>query len=142
MTTVRLITSFFLFMIAALSLNSQDTKDISLIIRGGDIGSSHSSNVACIESYMNGIMRSVELMVPGPGFPEAVRLFLFSLGIDYEFDIIHNGEKIFHQEGMFTPVDIDLTDRLKEKNQLLVKLNRVPKLHASPADRTQASQVT
>jgi beta-mannosidase len=77
-----------------------------------------------------------------PDLPSGNRLRFVSLGIDYEFEIILNGENIFHQEGMFTPVDIDLTDRLKEKNQLLVKIYPVPKLHALPADRTQASQVT
>ena len=39
---------------------------------------------------------------------------------------------IFHQEGMFTPVDIDLTDRIRDKNQLFVKVYPVPKLHSSP----------
>ena len=77
-----------------------------------------------------------------PDLPESYRLHFVSLGIDYEFEIIFNKEVIFHQEGMFTPVDIDLTDRIKDKNQLFVKVYPVPKLHASPADRTQASQVT
>jgi beta-mannosidase len=67
---------------------------------------------------------------------------LVSLGIDYEFEIVLNGEEIFHQEGLFTIVNIDLTDKLTDKNQLLVKINPFPKLHSSPADRTQASQVT
>jgi beta-mannosidase len=77
-----------------------------------------------------------------PELSEGKQLHFVSLGIDYEFDIIFNGEKVFHQEGMFTPVDIDLTAKLKDKNQLLVKVYPVPKLHALPADRTQASQVT
>ena len=45
-------------------------REIRLIVRGDDIGSSHAANVACIESYRNGIMRSVEIMVPCPWFPE------------------------------------------------------------------------
>ena len=57
-----------------------------------------------------------------PDLPESNRLHFVSLGIDYEFEIIFNKEMIFHQEGMFTPVDIDLTDRIKDKNQLVVKV--------------------
>ncbi len=76
-----------------------------------------------------------------PDLPESNRLHFVSLGIDYEFEIIFNKEMIFHQEGMFTPVDIDLTDRIKDKNQLVVKVYPVPKLHSSPSDRSQAAQV-
>ncbi len=39
---------------------------IQLLVRADDIGSSHSANVACIESYKHGVVRSVELMVPCP----------------------------------------------------------------------------
>jgi chitin disaccharide deacetylase len=47
---------------------------IVLLVRADDIGSSHAANLACIESFRNGIARSVEVIVPGPWFPEAVRL--------------------------------------------------------------------
>ena len=40
--------------------------EIKLIIRGDDIGSSHTANIACIQSYRQGIMRSTEVMVPCP----------------------------------------------------------------------------
>jgi len=39
-------------------------KGIYLIVRGDDIGSSHAANAACIQSYKEGIMTTVELMVP------------------------------------------------------------------------------
>lgn len=47
---------------------------IRLLVRGDDIGSSHAANVACIESYRRGIVRSVEVMVPCAWFPEAVKM--------------------------------------------------------------------
>jgi beta-mannosidase len=75
-----------------------------------------------------------------PEMSTGSRLHFISLGIDYEFDIIFNGEKVFHQEGMFTPVDIDLTDRLKDKNEIRILVWPVPKLHSSPADDAQAAQ--
>jgi beta-mannosidase len=69
------------------------------------------------------------------------RLFFVSYGIDYEFEIIFNDEKIFYQEGMFTPVNLDLTEKIKDNNTLIVVIYPVPKLHALPADRSQAAQV-
>ena len=69
------------------------------------------------------------------------RLFFVSRGIDYQFEIYFNDEKIFEQEGMFTYVDLDLTDKLKEANTLKVLVYPVPKRVPFPADRTQASNV-
>ena len=45
-----------------------------LIIRGDDMGFSHSGNLALVESYKNGIETSIEVIVPSPWFPEAVQL--------------------------------------------------------------------
>lgn len=55
---------------------------IRLLVRGDDIGSTHAANVACIRSYREGIVRSVELMVPCQWFPEAVRLLAENPGLD------------------------------------------------------------
>jgi predicted glycoside hydrolase/deacetylase ChbG (UPF0249 family) len=57
-------------------------KGISLIVRGDDIGSCHAANVACIRSYKEGIMTSVELMVPCSWFPEAVKMLNENPGLD------------------------------------------------------------
>jgi len=62
--------------------NPNQEKGIYLIIRGDDIGSSHAANVACIQSYKEGIMRTVELMVPCPWFPEAVKMLNENPGLD------------------------------------------------------------
>ena len=56
--------------------------EIRLIVRGDDIGSSHAANVACIESYRDGVMRSVEVMVPCPWFAEAVEMLNENPGLD------------------------------------------------------------
>lgn len=37
------------------------------------------------------------------------RLYLVAEGVDYRFDILLDGEKIHSQEGMYTPVELDLT---------------------------------
>ncbi len=54
--------------------NAASQGRIRLLVRGDDMGSSHAANMGCIESYQFGILRTVELMVPTPWFPEAVRL--------------------------------------------------------------------
>jgi predicted glycoside hydrolase/deacetylase ChbG (UPF0249 family) len=55
---------------------------IVLLVRADDIGSSHAANLACIESYRNGIARDVEVMVPCAWFPEAVRMLRENPGLD------------------------------------------------------------
>jgi len=69
---------FFLF---NLIVNAQ-TKPARLIIRGDDMGFSHAGNLGIIESYKNGIEKSVEVLVPSPWFPEAVKLLKENPGID------------------------------------------------------------
>lgn len=81
-----------LFLITGNLLNCQPSREIKLLIRGDDIGSSHTANVACIDSYKNGIMRSVELMVPGPWFPEAVRLLNENPGLDVGVHLVITSE--------------------------------------------------
>ncbi len=63
------------------SLAAQD-KGVRLVVRGDDIGSSHAANVACIRAYKEGVMRSVELMVPCAWFPEAVKMLNENPGLD------------------------------------------------------------
>jgi len=53
---------------------SAEDSGIRLIVRADDIGSSHAANVACIQTYREGIVRSVEVMVPAPWFNEAVKM--------------------------------------------------------------------
>lgn len=55
---------------------------IRLIVRGDDIGSSHAANVACIRCYREGIVRSVEVMVPAPWFNEAVQMLRENPALD------------------------------------------------------------
>ena len=45
-----------------------------LIVRGDDMGYAHAGNEALIECHANGIETTIELLVPSPWFPEAVRM--------------------------------------------------------------------
>lgn len=59
---------------AAEAQRGRNAEEIRLIVRGDDMGSCHTANEACILCYREGIMRSVEVMVPAPWYPEAVRM--------------------------------------------------------------------
>ena len=54
---------------------------------------------------------------------EGQRLYFVSKGIDYEYEIFLNGNSLYSHEGMFSPVEIDITDFLEETNILEVKIN-------------------
>ena len=74
-----------IFSIGGNCLHAQGTAEgdgIYLIVRGDDIGSSHTANVACIKSYKEGIQTSVEIMVPCAWFPEAVKMLNENPGLD------------------------------------------------------------
>ncbi|WP_235832204.1 polysaccharide deacetylase family protein [Aquirufa rosea] len=53
-----------------------------LIVRGDDMGYSHSGNLALIQSSLQGIQTSIEVIVPSPWFPEAVQLLQQHPNID------------------------------------------------------------
>jgi len=83
---------FFALLSISVGAYPQAEAGIYLLVRGDDIGSSHTANVACIESYRNGIVRSVELMIPGPWFPEAVRLLNENPGLDVGVHLVMTSE--------------------------------------------------
>jgi len=57
-------------------------KPVRLIVRGDDMGYTHSGNEALIKSYKEGIETSVEVIVASPWFPEAVKLLQQNPGVD------------------------------------------------------------
>ena len=64
--------SFLLLVSICCSMRLQS--QIRLLVRGDDMGFSHSGNEALIKTYQEGIERSIEVIVPSPWFPEAVAL--------------------------------------------------------------------
>ena len=56
-----------------LPLLLQDKGEIRLLVRADDMGVALGVNEACIRSVKDGIARSVEVIVPGPWFLDAVR---------------------------------------------------------------------
>ncbi len=88
-------------MVCAVFVEAQDG-EIRLLVRGDDIGSSHTVNVACIKSYREGIMRSVEVMVPCPWFKEAVVMLNENPGLDVGIHLDLTSEWEFYKWGPVT----------------------------------------
>jgi predicted glycoside hydrolase/deacetylase ChbG (UPF0249 family) len=63
-------------------MGSAQPNKIRLLVRGDDMGYTHSGNEALIKSYKQGIERSIEVIVPSPWFPEAVKLLKENPGVD------------------------------------------------------------
>lgn len=55
---------------------------VRLLVRADDMGASRAANIASIEAYEKGIVRSVEVMVPGAWFEEAAVLLSERPGLD------------------------------------------------------------
>ena len=53
-----------------------------LVIRIDDMGALHSVNTASIDTYQNGIAKSVEVLAVGAWFPEAVKMLKENPGLD------------------------------------------------------------
>jgi len=66
--------------------------EIRLLVRGDDIGMSHAVNAACIKAYQEGIMQSVEVMVPCAWFEEAVIMLNENPGLDVGVHLVLNSE--------------------------------------------------
>jgi predicted glycoside hydrolase/deacetylase ChbG (UPF0249 family) len=67
---------------ALTSICNGQQEAIRLVVRGDDMGYSHSGNVAIMKCYKEGIEKSVEVIVPSPWFPEAVKLLQQNPGLD------------------------------------------------------------
>jgi chitin disaccharide deacetylase len=63
-----------------------------LIVRGDDMGFSHSGNVALIKCFQEGIQTSIEIIVPSPWFPEAVKMLQQNPGTDVGIHIALTSE--------------------------------------------------
>jgi chitin disaccharide deacetylase len=68
--------------VVTLNIALAQPKPAQLIVRGDDMGYSHSGNDALIKCYTHGIQKTIEVIVPSPWFPEAVRLLKENPGVD------------------------------------------------------------
>ena len=71
--------TFVFSLLACLFLSASSLANLTntsprLIVRADDIASSRAANIACMETALNGITTSIEVMVVCPWFPEAAKL--------------------------------------------------------------------
>jgi predicted glycoside hydrolase/deacetylase ChbG (UPF0249 family) len=83
--------SLFILLFIAATINAQ-TKPVRLIVRGDDMGFSHSGNEALMKCYKDGIERSIEVIVPSPWFPEAVKMLGENPGVDVGIHLVLTSE--------------------------------------------------
>lgn len=55
------------------------------------------------------------------------RVFFVSRGINYKYDVLLNGDKIYSYEGMFRGFELDLTDKLTGEDEITVHIYPHPK---------------
>jgi chitin disaccharide deacetylase len=89
MKAINIILTALLFCIHA---SAQQKSAPRLIVRGDDMGFSHSGNVALIKSSLEGIQTSIEVIVPSPWFPEAVKMLQRHQNIDVGIHIALTSE--------------------------------------------------
>lgn len=53
-----------------------------LIVRADDMGFAHSGNLALVKTFKEGIVTSIEVIVPSPWFPEALKLLAENSSVD------------------------------------------------------------
>ena len=70
----RLLPGFLLSVATFLATPSHAADPVRLIVRADDMGAAQAVDTACIESFTNGVARSVEVIVPGPWFLHSVKL--------------------------------------------------------------------
>ena len=108
---------YLIFLLVTIEPVFAQTAPPRLIVRGDDMGYSHAGNVALMQSYKEGIMTSVEVIVPAPWFPEAVKMLAehpdldvgIHLTLSSEWDNIKwrpvsNGSNLTDEDGYFYPM--------------------------------------
>ena len=84
---------FILLLLCLIGQAAAQSKDeIRLLVRGDDMGSFASANQACIDACTKGIVRSIEVMVPGAWFPEAVKSVNENPSIDVGVHLVLTSE--------------------------------------------------
>jgi predicted glycoside hydrolase/deacetylase ChbG (UPF0249 family) len=126
-----------------------ESDDIRLIIRADDMGFCHSVNMACIKGYREGIITTVEVIVPGPWFLEAAKLLAENPGLDvgvhlaltsewenYKWGPVTNAKSLVTGDGYFhtrteavKELDLNVEEVEKElRAQIELALKHIPQV--------------
>ncbi|MDD2763784.1 MAG: hypothetical protein PHE83_07420 [Opitutaceae bacterium] len=97
----------------------------------------HGSNCASYR-WMEDVFWTYRARVSSGACSGGERLLFVCGGVDYRFDVIWEGQVVHEQEGMFTPFEIDLTDRAQQGGLLEIRLYPAPKAPSDKDDLKQA----
>ncbi|NJM16716.1 MAG: ChbG/HpnK family deacetylase [Bacteroidales bacterium] len=86
------LSAFIFLACASVDMAAVNDSTIQIIFRADDMGSSHAANLATIDAYKNGVVTSVEVMVPCPWFNEAARLLNQNKGLDVGIHLVLTSE--------------------------------------------------
>ncbi len=73
-----------------------------------------------------------------PDAASGARLFFVCSGVDYQCAVSLDREVLHEQEGMFRPLEIELTGRARQGSEVRVTVFPAPKSRPFPEDRSQA----
>jgi len=90
--------------------------------------------------WMEDVYWSYTARLDLPDRKEDERIYFVCKGVDYRFKVKLNGEVIHDQEGMFTPFEIDITEKAAKGDLLEVLIFPAPKSVPEPANQRQANQ--
>jgi len=68
--------------LAMLTVALVSAQEIRLTIQADDLGAGHGINVAAIEAYKIGIVRTANVLMPAPWVPEAARMLNENPGLE------------------------------------------------------------
>jgi beta-mannosidase len=88
--------------------------------------------------WMEDVFWTYATIIPPYETETEEKLFFISKGIDYKFKVLINEETIYEQEGMFSPLQLDVTG--KSGSVLKIQIFPAPKRENAKNDRSQADQ--
>jgi chitin disaccharide deacetylase len=68
--------------VAAIAFSAQPGSTVRLIVQADDMGAAHGIDLATIDAYQRGIVRSAKVIIPAPWLPEAARLLRDNPGLE------------------------------------------------------------
>ena len=100
----------------------------------------HFSDNFKLFDWMEDVYWKYSAKIKKPAIKDNERIYFVSKGIDYEFEILLDGCLILHQEGMFTPVNIDITGAISEESSIDIVIYPHPKAENRGKDRSEADE--
>ena len=144
-----LINIISMLLLTNIFVRAGDSDTIRLIIRADDMGFSRAANMACIKGYREGIITTVEVIVPGPWFLDAAKLLAENPELDvgvhlaltsewenYKWGPVTNAKSLVTDDGYFhtrteevKELDIDPGEVEKElRAQIELAIKHIPQV--------------